>query len=149
MDDKLKIKEKLGNYESVIYSNLMSIDSAHKQGRSGYIEMRNLTSSLIPEILDEDLINKINDFEADVAVERTRVLKYLRYHHCKNNGEKEQPIEWCFWSERHIQDVLSNHLVKFTIARVQNIKNLIYMKLAENGLLLTSEKQNLLSEVLH
>lgn len=140
---EIQIEEKLGKYESVIFENMKAIDFAHRIHTSGWNELITLISSLIPEIIDADLKKELSIVEEQIIKERISRFKHLQFHHSRKNNGEPQPDDWKFWSNRHINDDLHAHMTSFTIFRVRQIKNIIYVKLQNNGLLLTPKTPNI------
>lgn len=147
--ETLAIKEKIGQYQSLIFTGFADINLSQKLGGSGYRELTILISSSLSEIVSNETKEEFGKIDSEITKHQKEYAKYLIFHHGRrNNPDEERAKDWKFKSGRHISDMIIFEMSNFTFSKVQIIKKMLLEDLKKAGLLLTNDKPQTKSSVI-
>lgn len=140
--ETLAIKERLGQYQSLIFTGFADINTSQRLGGSGYRELSILISSSLSEIVSNETKEEFGKIDSEAAKHQKEYAKNVIFHHGRrNNPDEEKSKDWKFKSGRHISDMITFEMSNFTFSKVQIIKKMLLEDLQKAGLLLTNDKK--------
>lgn len=146
--EALAIKERLGQYQSLIFKGFTDINTSQRLGGSGYKELSILLSSSLSEIVSKETSEAFGKMDSERAKHQKEYTNYILYFHARKGLDEEKPDDWKFWSNKHISGKITDEMSNFTFSKVQRIKKMLLEDLQKAGLLLTNDKPQTKSSVI-